>query len=78
MEELQNKIIASFMMLFFVISGLYMIRYPKHAYRSTYLNLRNKNPSKSGEKLTVINGYISLIIGIAMIIIIFSGGIKGL
>lgn len=75
---MEDRIIASFMMLFFVVSGLYMIRNPKHAYRSSARNLRNKNPSKLNIKLVVINGYISLIIGIAMIIIIFSGGIKGL
>lgn len=78
MEEYKYKIIASLFMLFFVASGVYAIKYPKHAYRSSALNARKKNPNKSTLKFVVIQGYLLLALGIAMIIIIFSGGIRGL
>ncbi|WP_127579532.1 hypothetical protein [Paenibacillus koleovorans] len=67
-------ILAVMFVLILVVPGLMGIFFPEIDFKTTATNTLKKKPSKAALKRYRVGGFITVIVGIALIVVVFVGG----
>lgn len=69
--------LALFIALILMVPGIFSIIKPEMMYKSSATFVYPKSPSKATIKRFIISGYVSVCLGIVLVIVALLGGFKG-
>jgi len=75
---MEAKVVASIISLSFIAWGVIGIIKPEFSYKTTAMNTQRQKPSKAAIKRYRVSGYVMTVFGIILLLLIWTGRLKGI